>query len=350
MPARRSYLVGIIRKSLTLLFCLLISGRALAAGDWEALVREANDLRRAGDDETAHKLLSRAYSQAPNPVTAGQLGLCEFALSRWVESESRLVEALRGASDPWVVKNRATLIGLINEARSHLARVEVSGSPRGAQVEVAGKPVGRFPLSGPVRVVAGPVHVRVSAPGHRAWQQEVSVATGDRRSLVVHLQVDEQEPPWQPPVVSRVSLPEGVAELNGVGGGGGGRVGVFLRLDLAVYPAVGQRLLPGVVYGLSDALDLALAGILGRETKGLWVGGRYALFSGSVRPALSLGIPVVWLDGGARMGAQLGIGALVPLGRHLELALDLTAAGFPGLDAALGRFWILPSAAVLARY
>jgi hypothetical protein len=332
---------------------VLVSPDARAAEDWEGLVKQANDLRRVGDDEGAYRLFLRAYTSAANPVTAGQLGLCEFALSRWVESESRLLEALRTSSDPWVAKNRATLLEVLDKVRMHLARLDVSGSPPGAEVEVAGNPVGSLPLAGPVRVVAGQVHVRVWAPGYRPWQQEVNLATGDRRPLVAHLELELPNTPAAPPVLrDRAPGPPrgGSNRVGAVTGGPGGRFGVSLRLDLAVYPDMGQRLLPGLLYGVTDRLDLAAAALLGKLTSGFWAGARYALADGPVRPSLSLGLPVVWMNGFPQTGVQGGVGLVVPIGGHLELAGDLTVAGFPNVAAGLGKLWILPAVGVQARY
>jgi hypothetical protein len=245
LPARAAFLAG------ALLTALLAAPELRAAETWEVLVRQANDLRKVGDDEGAYRLFLRAYGAAPNPVTAGQLGLCEYALSRWVESESRLLEALRSRQDPWVLKNRATLLEVLDLTRKHLARVDVSGSPQGALVEVGGNPVGQLPLSGP---------------------------------------------------------------------------------------------------GVTDRLDLGAAALLGKLSSGFWAGARYALADGPVRPSVSLGLPVVWINGFPQTGVQGGIGVVVPVGGHLELMADLTLAGFPAVDAGLGRVWILPSAGVQARY
>jgi hypothetical protein len=329
-------------------FVLLGSSPAWGQGV-EDLIRQANDLRRAGDDDGARSLLLQAYQTARTPVTAGQLGLCEYALSRWVDAESRLIEALRTPQDPWVARNRATLVEVLDKTRTHLARVDITGSPPGAEVQVAGKPVGSLPLAGPVRVVVGPVHVRLSAPGHRPRQQEVTVAAGERRAIVVHL---EPESPGTPShAVGNIdAVPRLHAGADSADRGTGSRLGAFLRMDLAVYPALGQRLLPGFSYGVSDQLDVGIAAVLGRQTRGLWAGSRFAFLTRPVRPAVTFGIPVIWLTDGPRLGVQAGVGAGVPIGDHLELFADLTTAAFPGLDETRGGFWILPSLGIQARY
>jgi hypothetical protein len=189
----------------------------------------------------------------------------------------------------------------------------------------------------------------------------VNLGTGDRRPLVAHLEPEASAAPVvsvippapviPPGIRARAPLPRAGSRVTAVKAGGpGGRFGVSLRLDLAVYPDVGQRLLPGLLYGVTDRLDLAAAALLGKLTSGFWAGARYALAEGPVRPSVSLGLPVVWMNGFPQTGIQGGIGVMVPVSDHLELTADLTLAGFPGVDTGPGKAWILPSAGVQARY
>jgi hypothetical protein len=184
-----------------LLLLAAVSGTALAQAqppqDADALIEQAKALRGAGDDAAAYDLYVRAYGIARTPRAAGQLALCEFELNRWVDSEIHLQEALRAADDPWVRRNRAILVEMMSKVKLRLARVEVSGRPVGAEVEVAGRAVGRLPLPGPLRVPAGEVFVRVAAPGYRTFRKTVVVQAEEIAHVPVELEPGQAEPPGQ---------------------------------------------------------------------------------------------------------------------------------------------------------
>jgi hypothetical protein len=156
--------------------------------DADSLIEQAKALRSAGDDNAAYELYVRAYGIARTPRAAGQLALCEFELNRWVDSEIHLQEALRAANDPWVRRNRPVLTDMLSKVKLRLGRVEVTGRPEGAEVEVAGRAVGRLPLPGPLRVPAGEVFVRVAAPGYRTWRKTVMVQAEELAPVTVELE------------------------------------------------------------------------------------------------------------------------------------------------------------------
>ncbi len=171
----------------------LLALAAIASGtargeDAESLIKDGIELRRAGDDQAAHKLFVRAYQLARTPRGAAQLGLCEQALSRWVDAETHLSEALRGGRDPWIKKNRVVLDGSMETVKSHLGRVAITGRPAGASVEVDGRAVGALPLTAAVRVAAGEVNVRVASDGHEVGRRVVAVKPGELVSISVELE------------------------------------------------------------------------------------------------------------------------------------------------------------------
>ena len=174
---------------------LAASGSALGQPqDPESLIEQAKALRQAGDDAAAYELYVRAHGISRTPRSAGQLALCEFELNRWVDSELHLQEALRAANDPWVRRNRPVLVEMMSKVKLRLARVEVVGRPEGAEVEVAGRAVGRLPLPGPLRVPAGEVFVRVAAPGYRTLRRTVTVDPEQLAQVAVELEPGQEEP------------------------------------------------------------------------------------------------------------------------------------------------------------
>lgn len=80
-----------------------------------------------------------AYRLAPTPRAAAQLGICNHALGRWVLAEKYTVEALRSKKDPWVIKNRSTLLESVNAVKSHLGFPSFRGEPDGTTLKVNGE-------------------------------------------------------------------------------------------------------------------------------------------------------------------------------------------------------------------
>jgi hypothetical protein len=344
-------------RTMGLAFLLTTAGLARVpdahAADPEALIREANRLRNTGNDVEAYKLLIEAYTSLPSARTAGQLGLCEYALGMWIESERHLLEALRPQRDAWVEKNRKTLSDVVAAAQSHLSRIEILGSPPGTVVEIQGKSVGTLPLAGPVRVVAGEVHIRLSAPGYKVRRKDITVVADEPSVYATELEPEGAgNGNDRGPIAARASA--GVSAEGASTSDPAPAVapvwGAFVRVDLAVYPAVGQRILPGLSYRLSDPFELSVAALLGRESRGAWAGGRFALLSGRVRPTLELGIPFIFYDGGSRLGVQPGVGCTAGFGQHLEGFASLSTAFFPGAGGDLGSTWILPAIGLQARF
>lgn len=147
-----------------------------AEGLDEALDRGV-DLREAGRDEDALAVFRDAWSRWRSARARAQMGLAEHALGRWGAAEDHLRASL-GASDPWVQRNRDPLRRALAEASSHMATLDVTGTPPGAEVEVNGSRVGALPLAAPVRVAEGAVRVTVRAPGYGAAVRRLDVLAG----------------------------------------------------------------------------------------------------------------------------------------------------------------------------
>jgi hypothetical protein len=182
--------IGVAFGAMVVVAATLPAAVALAASvdEAEKLIRHGIELRKAHDDEGAARAFQQAYDQVHTPRAAGQLGLAEQALGRWEDAERHVGEALHATgSDPWVVKNRATLDEALGTIQAHLGRVEVLGDPEGAEVSVNGRPVGKLPLADAVRVSAGEVDVEMRAPGYVPAQRTLTIIGGQYQRLVLHL-------------------------------------------------------------------------------------------------------------------------------------------------------------------
>jgi hypothetical protein len=176
--------------------CGLVAGALLAparasagpAEEAEALVRQGNQLRSAGDDQSALPIFEKAVAVHPSPRTWAQLGLVEKALGRWAEADRHLTDALKGGNDPWIQKNVTILEKTLAEVKRQVARIEITGEPVGADVLVNGRPVGKVPLPQPVRVNAGTVDIELRAPGYKPTLRTVAVVGLQYQPVVIRLE------------------------------------------------------------------------------------------------------------------------------------------------------------------
>ena len=154
----------------------------------EELIRQANELRRRGDNAPAFRLYLQAYQLSRNPRTAAQLALCELSLGYWMAAHDHLTEALTSVSHhPWIDANRATLEEQRKEAAAHLANLIVDGAPSGAEVLVNGKLVGRLPMTAAVKVSEGRIDIEVRSSTHRPMTRTLTLVGGASERLSVEL-------------------------------------------------------------------------------------------------------------------------------------------------------------------
>jgi hypothetical protein len=193
----------------------------------EALIRQANDMRRHGHDERALPLFRQAYEIARSSRTAGQLGLVEMALGYWVAASGHLDEALADSHNPWVERNRATLDNASRTALSHVGELRVEGKPDGAEVLVNGAVVGTLPFANALRLSEGRVNLEVRAPGRQSMTTSLTLAGRATERVQVSLERDDQKTsggasatPTTTMVVTPLSPATGSGNANGPGGPG----------------------------------------------------------------------------------------------------------------------------------
>jgi hypothetical protein len=180
-----------------------------ADGNADDLTRRALELRRSGDDESARPLLRQAYDASHTPRAAVQLGLCEQALGRWVEADAYLSEGMKADKDSWVNKNRPALETALSAVKSHIARVEVTGDPNGAEVLINGASVARLPMAGPVRVSSGELLIELRAQGYQPGSKSFHIEGGQYQNVVLRL-----EPTT---AVAAAALPSAPADVSSPG-------------------------------------------------------------------------------------------------------------------------------------
>lgn len=223
---------GVMRSLVCVAAVFLTCQRAASADQSELFIREGVELRRQGRAAEALPKFQAAYDQSHTPRASAQLGLCEFALDRWVNAEEHIRESLAARSDPWIRGKREQLEDSLRSLREHLARLEIEDAPELAGVTIAEKFRGTVAAS-PFWIVPGKAKVTIEAAGFRTFEQEITVAKAETKILKVTLISASVAPP-SPPVarpVPPVAPPEADPIVGGIGesvpaeetSGGGGR-------------------------------------------------------------------------------------------------------------------------------
>jgi tetratricopeptide (TPR) repeat protein len=159
-------------------------GSPALAVDADELLEKGTELRRQGRDAEALAQFQEAARLHESPRAIAQIALCEQALGLWVDANLHLTQALDKGEEPWIVKNRAALDGALSTIRAHLCRLEVWGTPAGAEVSVDGKRVGALP-GVTTWAAVGEVSLEVKAAGYSPWQRLMK--TPERGSLREHV-------------------------------------------------------------------------------------------------------------------------------------------------------------------
>ncbi|MCC7382607.1 MAG: PEGA domain-containing protein [Deltaproteobacteria bacterium] len=174
---------------LGLWIALLGGGVAAAAEDPESerLVKEGLTFREQGKDAEALERFEAAYGRAKTPRTLAQIALAEQALGRWVRAEQHLTEAMKSGENEWIRSRNAVLVQALETIRGRLGDLEVRSNVEGATIQIDGEVRGTLPLAAPLRVVAGRIHIEVTAPGHLSVARTLDVPAGSLRREELHL-------------------------------------------------------------------------------------------------------------------------------------------------------------------
>lgn len=150
----------------------------IAEASPEAFIARGVEHRRRREDASARAAFERAWLLGGAPRALAQLALAEQALGFWREAHEHLTEALSHAGDAWIAANQKTLTAALEEISSRLGTVELSCNVEYAEVMVDGRLVGRTPLVGGLRLVAGRSVIEVRAEGYFDMARQVQVDAG----------------------------------------------------------------------------------------------------------------------------------------------------------------------------
>ncbi|HVH43998.1 MAG TPA: PEGA domain-containing protein, partial [Labilithrix sp.] len=136
--------------------------KAAKAKDWATAARSFDAANKAQPSSEALEGLANAHYQG------GQLGDAHTAYQEWLDKY--------GAKAPAAKKKLAET--RLKELGDKTGAVTISVNEPGAAIVVDDKSIGTSPLSGPVRLTAGPHRVKVTKDGFVAFDQSPNVAAG----------------------------------------------------------------------------------------------------------------------------------------------------------------------------
>jgi tetratricopeptide (TPR) repeat protein len=146
----------------------------------EALIHQGVELRAQDQTARALPLFEKAYQLSRTPRTAGQLGLCELELARYVEAQLHLIEALASPDHPWIVKNRSILMRQLATAAANIGELALTVSPSDADIFLNGKLIDKSLAGAAIRLEKGPVGVEVRAAGYQPARETITIRGGQR--------------------------------------------------------------------------------------------------------------------------------------------------------------------------
>lgn len=191
----------------------LVPQAANAADPTEALIRKGVDKRRKNDNQGALPLFREAYETSRKPRAAAQLGLCEQALEMWLDAEAHISEALLSQTDAWVSGQRGTLESALEQARKHLARVEVADAPAGASVTINGVFRGKVE-DAPFFVEPGAMEVAITSGQESSRTKIAAVAAAETRVVKFEHEPTKMGPAAE--VASNIASASPDTTVNGV--------------------------------------------------------------------------------------------------------------------------------------
>ncbi|HJL02487.1 MAG TPA: PEGA domain-containing protein [Polyangiaceae bacterium LLY-WYZ-15_(1-7)] len=189
-----------------------VESAALESGAAEAraLFERGRELAEARRFAEATESFEASLERVDRPSTRFNLAVCQFALGRMVEAIDaleRFQAAVSPEADPegWAEADR-----MLAHARAQVAELTLELEPAEASVRVDGTALEGEAVR--TRRLNPGVHVlRVTAPGHAPWLDEVTLAPGEARRRGVQL-----EPTTRPARLEvRVDVPRAEVRVDG---------------------------------------------------------------------------------------------------------------------------------------
>jgi len=286
----------------------------------QAAYQRGRDHAKAKRWAEAEKEFQDAYRLRPAWDIAGNLGIAELELGRFVAAAKHLDESLRAFPGSGKAEHRALIDGAYQRALTKVGRLDIRASESGATIVIDGQSVGIDPLGRVVFVEPGP-HAVEATKGNAKDKKDVTADAGKELSVVLSLvETKGPDPIGQPPVEEADDGAPAAAWILLAGGGtvavvGGVLLGVGLsgqsgaKDDAAGVVADGGSCEPassGFESRCDDAVSSASSGTTLAVTGGILLGtGVAAAVGGLVWILTSGGSDGASDSAGARRAVQL---------------------------------------------
>jgi tetratricopeptide (TPR) repeat protein len=183
---RRSRVASLIALALALIATPLRAEPSSASADTRAAAQQLFErglvLLDAGDEERALDHFLRSRALVPGKGNTANAAHCLHELGRFDEAlELYEVLATRFAADLSEDTQRR-LVPAMESLRERVGAVMVTANVEGS-VLIDGRPRGRLPLTGPVRLLGGRRVVRVLKDGYATFEGTVDVRVGETQRL-----------------------------------------------------------------------------------------------------------------------------------------------------------------------
>jgi hypothetical protein len=154
----------------------------------EALIQEGIRLRRDGDDEKALEVFHQAERLQPSSVRVLlHLATAAQAAGHWVEADTYIRRVFEYRDDPYYRRYQSDIAMVEQLIATRVGRFQVVGAPKGAEVRLNGRVVGRLPMEEPERLEAGNYQLEVVSNGHYALRRPQRIPGGVLTREVVEL-------------------------------------------------------------------------------------------------------------------------------------------------------------------
>ena len=149
--------------------------------DTATLANEPQELAEISVSDTQAAVIRLIVSGSTQKAAAAAVGVSEYTVSRWANSDAQFIAALNVARlDAWQ-EHRAELAKLLGKAREALEYVFESSGDTGAMVRAAALVLSEFsaPPAGPVTVEDAKILVKAQNKARWQAEQDATISMSD---------------------------------------------------------------------------------------------------------------------------------------------------------------------------
>lgn len=343
------------------LACLLLLAAHVAAAqpaddraEVKGLMQTGVKLLEAHDYAGALTIFVGAYKKYPSAKILLNIGTTLKLLDRKAAAANAYERFLDSPdTDP---ARRSEVLDVLADLDKSLGKVILTVTPADAEVQVDNEwlPASKIKV---VRVNPGTATIRARHDGYQPGEKPVEVAAGGQTSVAIELAAMPK--PVVKPVIVTVhdeAPPPMVVE------GPRSRFGAFAMAHVSVVPKIGSAWLLGATADVTEQLAAEGAVILGPglvssgmatypaapPSFGVYLGARFTILQGQLRPLVALGMPMFFSDG-TRFSARAAGGLEYEASRHLAITFELGVEETINPQNDIRRLAVVPALAATGR-